>query len=241
MKADLEAARALLRQCALFHNLSAEVRDKIVARARMRRFANRETIFSAGDPRESLMAIMTGTVQISGFAPDGRQIVLAILHAGEVFGEIALLDGKARSADARAMADCTVAVIDRSDVVDLLDRHPEAWRSFVEVLCARLRSTDEHLVEIALLDLPSRLAHALLRFAEPGKQGPRAVRLSQRDLGNIVSASRERVNHWLQEWQRAGVVKVAKGAILLLDEKRLQDLPKPARRLGTRVARVQSL
>lgn len=209
----------MLRGCALFSHLEPTVRDKIVARARVRRFAPRATIFSTGAARDSLMAVISGQVQITALSPGGKEVVLAILHPGEVFGEIALLDGKERSADARAMTECKVGVIDRADVLQLLDQHPRAWRGFVEVLCERLRRTDNHLVEMALLDLPARLARALLRSADAN----RIVRLSQRDLGKIVGASRERVNNRLQEWQRAGLLSVDKGSIVVRDEAALVD------------------
>ncbi len=235
MKAALKAAHDVLRSCVLFHDLAPQVRDNIVSRARVRRFAARETIFSTGTLRNSLMAVMSGTVQITATSPDGKEIVLAIFHPGDVFGEIALLDGKERSADARAMTDCDVAILERSDVLDLLQHHPEAWRGFVEVLCARLRATDDHLVEVALLDLPARPARTILRAAgllvdkaAPSKAA--VVLLSQRDLGNIVGATRERVNHWLQEWQRAGYVRIERGAIEVLDDAGLRKQMHPLRR-----------
>lgn len=237
MKPDLESARAILRDSLLFHHLAPAVRDKLVSRARLRRFAAHETIVWTGAHRNSLMAVVAGSVQISAVSPEGREILLAIFHPGEVFGEIALLDGKERSADVRAKTDCTVAVLERSDILDLLQHHPEAWRGFVEVLCARLRNTDDHLVEIALLDLPARLARAMLRSATvpsgaAGAPKAKVVEMSQRDLGNMVAASRERVNHWLQEWQRAGIVRVEKQSISILDEARLQHVTHPARQLG---------
>lgn len=217
MKDDLAEAHAVLRACALFSHLEPDVRDKIVARARVRLFGARETIFSAGAPHDSLMAVVRGEVHITALSAGGKEVVLAILHAGEVFGEIALLDGKERSADARTVTACQIAVIDRADVLQLLDQHPRAWRGFVEVLCERLRRTDDHLVEIALLDLPGRLARALLRVAD----ADRVIHLPQHDLGKMIGASRERVNSRLQEWHRAGILKVGKGSIALLDEKAL--------------------
>jgi CRP-like cAMP-binding protein len=237
MKPDLEAARAVLRNCLLFHSLAPDVLDKLVARVQIRRFAPRETIIWTGpNRRNSLMAVLSGSVQISAVSPEGREILLAIFHPGEVFGEIALLDGKERSADVRAKSDCTVATLERAEVLDLLEHHPEAWRGFVEVLCARLRNTDDHLVEIALLDLPARLARTVLRTASvqvgsASAPKTKVLQLSQQDLGNMVAASRERVNHWLQEWQRAGIVRVEKGSIAILDEAALEHVTHPSRQL----------
>jgi CRP-like cAMP-binding protein len=234
MKSDLDAARAVLRDCLLFHHLAPAVLDKLVARARIRRFAAREPIIWIGTTHNNLMAVLSGAVQVTAVSDEGKEILLAIFHHGEVFGEIALLDGKARSAEVRAKTECAVATLERSDVLDLLAHHPEAWQGFVEVLCARLRNTDDHLVEIALLDLPARLARAILRSAsvvEGRKQKGKIVQMSQQDLGNMVAASRERVNHWLQEWQRAGIVKVEKGSIAIVNEEALQHVTHPTRQL----------
>src|SRR5262249_10842128 len=98
------------------------------------------------------------------------------------------------------------------------------------------RNTDDHLVEIALLDLPARLARAMLRLASvadgaTGVQEAKTIEMSQQDLGNMVAASRERVNHWLQEWQRAGIVQVEKASITILDELALKHVPHPTRQL----------
>jgi CRP/FNR family transcriptional regulator, cyclic AMP receptor protein len=93
-----------------------------------------------------------------------------------LFGEIAMLDGKPRSADATALTACTLAVLNRHDVLAALKRNPAAWLGLVEVLCSRLRQTDEHLVEVALLGLPARLAKALLRvMAEQGARAKNAA------------------------------------------------------------------
>ena len=111
-----------------------------------------------GSPGSSMMAVLGGQVRISISSPDGKELLLAILHPGEVFGEIALLDGKERSADAHAMAACTLAVLERRDVLVFLEQHPGAWASIVEVLCERFRENTQHPAEVSLLQLPARLA-----------------------------------------------------------------------------------
>src|SRR6266571_7560131 len=189
----LEDARRQVANCVLFRGLVTGERDAVVARARVRHFAAGETIFLMGSPGGSMMAVLSGTVRISVPSPEGREIVLAILQKGEVFGEIALLDGKERTADARAMTASDLAILERRDVFAFLERQPNAWPRLVEVLCERLRATDQHIAEVALLQLPVRLAKALLRIADaeaPAALGQPAVKLqlSQRELGNLVGA-----------------------------------------------------
>ena len=166
-----------------------------------------------GSLHDSMMAIINGEVKISMASPDGKEVVLAILRAGEVFGEIAMLDGKPRSADVEALTECSLAVLGRRDVLAALGGNQAAWLGLIEVLCSRLRQTDDHLVEVALLGLPVRLAKVLLRMID--ERGNRAkiaaaadIRRSQSELANMVGAARENVNKCLQEWQRAGIIRM---------------------------------
>jgi CRP-like cAMP-binding protein len=230
MSANLENARKLLGKGALFRNLAPNDRNSLVVRARMRSFNAGDTIFLMGDLHDSMIAILEGEVGISIPSVDGKELMLAIVYAGEVFGEIAMLDGKPRSADATALTACTLAVLDRRDVLAALDRNPGAWLGFVEVLCSRLRYTDQQLVEMALLQLPERLAQTLLRTidAVPAQVPNRAkLRLSQHELAHRVGATRESVNKCLNEWQRACIIRIEKRVITIVDRAALEALAEP--------------
>jgi len=226
---SLESFRRSLGNCVLFREIVAVDKDALLSRARLRRFGAGETIFLMGSPGDSMMAVLGGNVRISVPAVDGREIVLAILHENEVFGEIAMLDGKERTADARALTPCTLAILERRDVLAFMDRHPSAWLRLVEVLCERMRRTDVHIAEVALLQLPIRLAKALLRMSslEPiASVGHKTatIQLSQRELGNLVGAARESVNKCLREWQRAGIVRIESSLITIADRATLEEL-----------------
>jgi CRP/FNR family cyclic AMP-dependent transcriptional regulator len=224
---DIEEAQRLLGACGLFSGLSSEERRVLVGRAKLRSITAGQTIFSMGSPGNSMMAVLSGSIRISIPSASGKEIVLAILQTGEVFGEIALLDGKERTADAKAMTDCHLAVLERPDVLALLERHPSAWLKVVEVLCERLRRTDQQISELALLQLPVRLAKTLLRLAEAAtSSSPRGIeiQLSQRELGNFVGASRESVNKCLGDWQRAGILRIEENVIVLTDHTSLKAL-----------------
>jgi CRP/FNR family transcriptional regulator, cyclic AMP receptor protein len=218
----VEDARRFLANCFLFQGFGPEERNQLVSRAHIRRFAAGETIFHMGAPGSSMMAVLSGQVRISISSPEGKELLLAILHPGEVFGEIALLDGKERSADARAMAACSLAVLERRDVLVFLERQPEAWARIVEVLCERFRENTQHAAEVSLLQLPARLAKALLRMQGEGTAGSKA--LSQRELGNLVGAARESVNKCLNEWQRRGVIRLDENAIAILERQALEAM-----------------
>jgi CRP-like cAMP-binding protein len=224
----LEEARRLLGECGLFRGLGPDERNTLLARIHIRNFAAGEAIFLKGDPGGNMMALLTGNVRISVASADGRALQLAILLPGEVFGEIALLDGKERTADATAITACSLAILDRREILSFLQRYPAAWSYIVSVLCNRLRQTDERLAEVALLQIPVRLAKVLLRILEsdPIRPGQRTyqIKLSQRELGNIVGAARESVNKCLRSWQNEGIIMVEGGLMTIVDPKSLEEL-----------------
>jgi CRP-like cAMP-binding protein len=228
----VEGGRALLGQCGLFRRLGVAERDALFARARVQKYAAHESIFLMGSPGDSMVAVLSGTIRISVPSPDGKEVVLAILGPGEICGEIALLDGKERTADARAATDCSVVVLERRDVLSFFAQYPDAWARLIEVLCERLRTADQQMAEFALLPVPVRLAKALLRLATPDGptlDGPAAarVRLTQRELGNVIGATRESVNKYLRAWQRKGCIRIGDRLIVITNRAAVENLTDP--------------
>jgi CRP-like cAMP-binding protein len=224
-----EQAHKLISACTLFRGLGEQQRAQLLDRVCLRNYGAGETIFSMGDSGASLMAVVEGSVQIGVPSLEGKEIILAIMHAGDVFGEIGLLDGQERSADARAMAVCTLAILERRDVLRVFDGYPQAYFEVVQLLCQRIRRTTTQMAEVTLLDLPPRLARALLRVARAPHSDEEVkvldrVKLSQRELGNIVGATRESVNKCLRNWQRSKIVEVQASGIRILDQAALEDL-----------------
>ena len=229
----VDGARAVLAQCGLFRRLSDSERDALFTRARTQRYAANESIFLMGSPGDSMVAVLNGTIRISVPSIDGKEIVLAILGPGEICGEIALLDGKERTADAKAATDCSVVVLERRDVLAFFAQYPDAWSKLIDVLCERLRTADQQMAEFALSPVPVRLAKALLRLATPdAKAGNGApverVHLTQRELGNVIGATRESVNKYLRAWQRKGCVRIADRLIVITNREAVEDLTEPA-------------
>jgi CRP/FNR family transcriptional regulator, cyclic AMP receptor protein len=219
-------ASQLLGDCTLFGGLSAEERAAVIALARIRTFSAGETIFIIGSPGDQMMALLNGTIRISVPSSEGKELLLAIIQPGEVFGELALLDGKERSADAVAETACMVAILDRRDILSFFERNPSAWPNLVKVLCQRLRRTDQVFAEVALLELPVRLAKTMLRVAEihSALPAPATIHFSQRELANMVGGSRESVNKCLRNWQRTGLVRMSEGSIVITDRGALESI-----------------
>jgi CRP/FNR family cyclic AMP-dependent transcriptional regulator len=218
--------RQLLRKSPLFSRLPDEEIDALLAHAVVERFRAGALIGAKGDPGSSMMAVLTGQVLISVLSVEGKQIVLNMINEGEVVGEIALLDGKERSADMTASTNCELLVIERRSFLPLLER-PALTRELLRVLCEKVRRTSEQVEDVLFLDVEARIAKALLRLAQnrgpPQRPGARvALRISQRELGNLVGASRESINKHLQDWKRSGIIGLENGAIVIRDPAALE-------------------
>jgi CRP-like cAMP-binding protein len=218
-------ARRLLGNCVLFEGLSSNERSAISTCARMRTFDAGESIFAIGSPGDQMMAVLSGTVRISVPSSDGKELLLAIIQPGEVFGELAVLDGKERSADALAESSCTLAILDRRDILSFFERNPSTWLKIIEVLCHRLRRTDQVLAEVALLQLPTRLAKMMLRVTRSSSvEEMEKIRFSQRELASMVGGTRESVNKCLRKWQTDGIVQVSERWIAITDRAALKRI-----------------
>jgi CRP/FNR family cyclic AMP-dependent transcriptional regulator len=208
-----------MAQQSLLRYLEPAARRRIVGFARTRRFAAGETIFLKGSPGAGMMAVLSGRVRISAPSRQGKEIVLNVIEVGEVFGEIAMLDGGERSADATALSECELLVLERRDVIGFLETNPKACLKLLETLCQRLRRTTEQVEDILFLELPHRMAKALVRLTR--KDGDR-VTLSQRELANLVGGTRESMNKYLGTWKRERFIAVEGGAIRVLDRSALE-------------------
>ena len=216
----------------LFRHLSAADLEGLLAHTRVQRHKAGAVIFRQGDPGQGLLAVLSGRVKITSPSASGKEIVLNMINPGEVFGEIALLDGKPRSADAVAIDPCELLVIDRRDFVPFLEARPALCIRLLGVLCERLRRTSEQVQDLLFLDLRARLAKTLLKLAEAhGQTAPAgreiSLKLSQRELGNLIGRSRESVNKQLREWQEANLIRFHAGRMVIRDPAALERQSEP--------------
>jgi CRP-like cAMP-binding protein len=186
------------------------------------------TLFSKGDPGSALFAIHKGTVKISVPSIAGHDAVFNLLGAGDVFGEIAVLDGRPRTADAVAVTDCELFIIERRDFLPLLREDPELALKIIELLCQRLRHQSDQREDVMFLDLPRRLAKALLRLSEAEcgatDLSQRRVQVTQLDLANMIGMSRECTNKQLRNWEKRKWVRLDRGAIVILSPNALSSI-----------------
>jgi len=227
MTADGEFKKEkLLSKSFIFEALDSEARRELAGFSYIKRFAAGDTIFTMGMPGHSMMAIAEGSVRVSMFTPSDREVTLNDLTAGDVFGEIALLDGQDRSANVKALTNCTLVVLERRALLDLLQHNPGLSIKLIELLCQRVRRSDERMIEIAFLDLPARLARLVLRLstAAPASADKPLSKLSQSqsELASMTGNSRENVNRCLRKWQKSELIDLQGGWLIIKDRSRLE-------------------
>ena len=220
-------ARAVLKTNRLFQDLPDAVLDKLAGLA-VRRSVRRGTrIFSQGDSGDSLLGLISGQVRISSTTAGGKEVFLNIMEPGDSFGEIAALDGNARTASAEAVADTELFVVRRTDLLALIGREPRLASHLIALLCKRLRWTSELIEEAAFHSVHGRLARRLLRLAdEHGSTaaGGITLRISQADLAGFMSVSRQIVNQYLQEWRRRGWIELGRSRVTIVDAAGLRSV-----------------
>jgi CRP/FNR family transcriptional regulator, cyclic AMP receptor protein len=208
---DHESRRQVLLSCPLFDALAPEALDDILAHATEKFVRRGQTVFQKDDEGSYMVAVLSGNIRISAMSPDGREVTLNMIDAGAVFGEIALLDGKPRSADAIAAEDSTLMLVERRHFLPHLVSNNVLTMRVIGILCERLRNTSENVGNFANLDMPGRLARNLLNLAD--KYGKSIdgrifleIRLSHTDLSRLVGCSRETVNKQMRAWEEGGTV-----------------------------------
>jgi len=216
----------VLRNHPIFRELDPEALDQLCRYAKPATFKRGATIFSKGDPGNSLVAVISGTVKISVSSADGRSAILNLIGAGETFGEVAVLDGRARTTDAIAHTNCEILLIDRREFLPFVRSQPALAMKFIELLCTRLRWTSDQVEQVMLQDLPGRLASALIRLTEKHKVAPksRMIAITQQEISEMVGVTRESINKQLRIWVMRNWIRLEHGTITIVDAGPLEAL-----------------
>lgn len=205
----------------LFADLPADDLETLAAALKRKRFAIGQTVFKEGDEGNSFYVIQSGLVKVQRGAATGKEVILAMLGPGDFFGELALLDGESRSADAVAKEESVTLILDRADFIAFIESRPIAAVRLLAALSHRLRLTDQLVQDAAFLDVPARLARAILALTDAagGKQLPA---MTQSELAAMVGATRESINRCLRTYQREGLVDYAAGVMRVLNPEELR-------------------
>lgn len=219
----------VLRRNQLLGELDDRQMTELLGFGHVVRYGPEAMVFDKGDPGDCLYAILKGQIGIHTSSEDGKVMMLNILDPGDVLGEIALIDGKERTAGARALRPSELFRIDRSDFIPFLERHPPLAIRLMGVLCARLRYISENIEDAVFHDVPRRLARRLLLLAESyGQPTPGGVRItqpvSQEDLACMLGVTREMVNKCMKALKKSNALTYTKGFLVLTDVTRLHGI-----------------
>ena len=214
---------SLLRQVPLFEALDDEQLEAIALVTITRSFDKDQVIILAEEEGDALFIISTGQVKVSIVSEDGREVILSLLGAGAVFGELSLLDGKPRSANVVATADTSLYMVRRSDFLQLVHKVPQIAVGLLAELAARLRKTDRKIEGLALLDVTNRVSETLLSLAdEQGSPTPQGVQLQSRpthqQIANMSGTTRETVSRVLKRLENQGYISCEGRTITILQE-----------------------
>ena len=219
--------RDALADSDLFGSLFDEELDQLVSYGKTTSVPEGNIVFQRGDDGDSLMIVITGRIKISNVSIDGKEAVLNFIEPCNCFGEIAMLDGKKRSADATALVATELFVLRKADMLRFIEAHPDVVWRVMGVLCAKLRRTSEMVEDSVLLTMEPRIARGILRLASDyGRKSPEGIRIefrmSQRELGSYVGLARENVNRHLGTWRQRGVLSIENGVITIHDQAALE-------------------
>jgi len=212
--------RQLLASVSIFSPLGDAELDQLLQATTTKRLEPKEVLCRKGDEGNQLYGILSGSLKVTTTGTDGKDVMFGLMGAGEVIGEIALLDGEERSATVTAVERTELLTLHRRELIPFLENNPRAAIGLASVLAARVRRLSDRAEDRQTMPLPGRIAKRLLALAdEYGKYpilgGPVEVRMPQQDLADLVGTSRESVNKQLRAWEEEGIVELGRGRVVL--------------------------
>jgi CRP/FNR family cyclic AMP-dependent transcriptional regulator len=219
--------RQLLSKHFLISTMPERALDELVKFSTVARFEPHQDIFNKGDAGDCLYGLLSGRVRIYSTSPEGSEIMLNMMETGELFGEIAIFDGRPRTASAAAMERADLLRIHRDHFLPYVKANPDLIVGMLSLVCDRLRWASSTIEDTAFLSFPARIAKRLLFLADHHCRPEGhdiTIPISQHDLGNMVGASRETVNKQLALWRSAGILDTGRGALVIRNPDALRDL-----------------
>lgn len=219
-----------LKQVSLFQGLTEEQLLLVYDLVALRSYRSGDFVFSQGEPGDALFFVVAGRVKISVIASDGREKIIKVMEAGNVFGEVVLFDPGPYPASAQAMDDCQVGALRNEDLYGLLRSQVDLAISLLQLLAKRLKMTQRQLQDLALRDVYTRVAQLLLELAEgegvklPCGAVQLTLRLTREELAQMAATSRETLTRMLSELRQQGIIKVDRNQVVVPSLPRLREL-----------------
>lgn len=218
----------LLSRVPLFASLEPLVLDALAQEAKPLAAKTGDIVLEQGTPARGVFIVLAGKLKVSVVSPRGVDIALSMMGPGEVFGEMAAIDGEPHSATVTAITPCDLRVIERDRFLRFLEEHPRAMFPLLKLFAQRLRSLTVRSEALGSM-LPARLAKILLLLAARfGIREDETVRLdielSQKSIGEFAGVSRESVNKQMRAWEALGIVAKVDGDIVIKKIAALQEI-----------------
>ena len=230
--AEINKSPAFWRSFPIFEEFSRELVAEVTALAQWRKWPSGTVIFQRGDDGNYMILVTEGRIKLSLITSQGKELSLRHLEPGTLLGEMAVLDGEPRSADATATVATEGYVIGKAEFMSFIARNPEAAEAVMRYLCRRLRETTDQLETIALYDLDSRVARFFLATLKQihGDDLPDEaslhIALSQTEIAGILGASRPKINRSILSLEEHGAIR-RKGSVIDCNIQRLVTLAEP--------------
>jgi CRP/FNR family transcriptional regulator, cyclic AMP receptor protein len=209
MSADVTA---ILRETSLLRSVPAEDLNALAHASRLRNFRRGQVVFTTSDPGDTVIVVVSGRVKVTVRSADGGELTLAIIDPGGVLGELGVVDGGPRSADAETVEECQLLLVPRDAIRDICARVPSAAQALTNSIAATLRRLTEVTADLVFLDLPRRVAKILL--SQPrGDDGTIRFRMSQEELAHQAGSTRQSVNAALRGFERRGWIEMQDRAV----------------------------
>jgi CRP/FNR family transcriptional regulator len=191
----------------------------------MREYSRGEAIVAPGPQADAILFVKAGRIKISTYSADGKEQILALLARGDLFGEL-VHTGLPAPAHAKALDHAVVCSIERALFEDIVRNAPDVALKVIQAVARRLRAAEQEIEDLALRDVPARLASLLLRLAEGyGEEDERGIRLSFRlthqDLAHMIGSTRETVTMIMSRFRDGGLIGVERRTLIVLDRGRL--------------------
>src|SRR3972149_4814196 len=218
IKEDAKKIEEGLSRNPLFNGLDDFYLRDIIAGAEVRPCPDGIQIITEGEAGDAVFFILSGRVKVTLYGEEGREIVLAVLKEGDMFGELSIIDDKPRSANVEAITDIQCLVVSKAAFLEYLSRHHKVYMRFFAYLTGRLREATRKIGGLALLDVCGRIAHTLLGMAKAQGAGKGVVEIERpthEQLAAMIGSSREVVSRALKKMTQEGYIKIEKDRILL--------------------------
>ena len=203
-----------LRQTNLLRSVTAQDLETVAAASRLRNVRRGQVLFTAGDPSDTVILVISGLVKVVVRSADGAELTLTVVQPGGTIGELSVADGGPRSADAEALDDCRLLLVPNDLIAELSSRVPSVTQALMTSIAVTLRRLTEAASDLVFLDLPRRVAKVLL--SQPrGDDGVIELKMSQEELAHQVGGSRQSVNAALRGFERRGWIEVHDRAVTL--------------------------